>query len=160
MVAQPDADELTTLLFQTFAMLRRQQRRDATGLGPSQHMLLWRLKPPNHPGQPWPHGPSRVSDLARALQLTPAAITQLVADLEGKGYVRRARDERDHRVVLVSLTEAGEGVLAEHRQRSRAEAEKLVALLEPADREALTRILQRLQEAGQAARGGNGHENR
>ena len=142
-------DELITLLFQTLAALRRERRRDAgTGLGPSHHMLLWRLKSPEHPDADWPHGPSRVSDLARALQLTPAAITQLVAELEGRGYVRRERNQRDGRVVFVSLTEAGEEILMAHRVRRRAEIRRLVSALDPEDRGALVRILHRLLEVG------------
>jgi DNA-binding MarR family transcriptional regulator len=146
-LAEPDVDELITLLFQTLSGLRRQQRREAeAGLGPSHHMLLWRLKPRGRFEAPWPQGPSRVSDLAQALQLTPAAITQLVADLERRGYVRRDRDERDRRAVVVSLTQAGEEVLAEHRQRRRSEMQRLVEALDPQDRQALVRILHRIRE--------------
>ncbi len=145
-MAGPDVDELITLLFQTLAGFRRHQRKEAeAGLGPSHQMLLWRLKPRGRFETPWPQGPSRVSDLAQALQLTPAAITQLVADLERRGYVRRDRDERDHRAVVVSLTPQGEEVLAEHRQRRRVEMQRLVEALEPQDREALLRILHRLR---------------
>ena len=142
-------DELITLLFQTLAALRRQRRRDAgTGLGPSHHMLLWRLKPPGQLEADWPQGPSRVSDLANALQLTPAAITQLVAELEGRGFVRRQRNQVDGRVVLVSLTEAGEEILMAHSVRRRAELHRLVSALDPEDRGALVRILHRLLEVG------------
>lgn len=148
-MAEPDVDELITLLFQTLTAFRRQQRRDAgTGIGPSHHMLLWRLKPPDGFAPPWPHGPSRVSDLAKALQLTPAAITQIVVELERRGYVRREREQGDRRVVLVSLTQEGEEVLAAHRRRRRAEMQRLVQTLEPQDRMALLRILQRLREVG------------
>lgn len=148
-MAEPDVDELITLLFQTLAALRPQRRRDVdTGLGPSHHMLLWRLRPHEAFGPPWPHGPARVSELAQALQLTPAAITQLVAELEGRGYVRRTRDERDRRAVQVSLTEAGEQVLEAHRQRRRAAVQRLAEALTAEDRAALTRILLRLRETG------------
>lgn len=145
---EPDVDELITLLHQTLTAFRRHGRDAGTGLGPSHHMLLWRLQPCARPGSPWPHGPSRVSDLAQALQLTPAAITQLVAELERRGYVQRARHQSDRRVVLVSLTPTGEEVLAEHRRRRRAEVQALVEALEPQDREALLRILYRLRAIG------------
>lgn len=148
-MADPDVDELITLLFQSLAGMRRQMRKEAgTGLGPSHHMLLWRLQPRGRFGPPWPHGPSRVSDLAQALQLTPAAITQLVAELEHRGYVRRDRDQQDRRVVVVSLTPEGEEVLARARRRRHAEVGRLIESLEPQDREALMRILHRLREVG------------
>ncbi len=153
-MAEPDVDELITLLHQTLAAFRRQRRDAGTGLGPSHHMLLWRLQPRVGTDSPWPHGPSRVSELAQALQLTPAAITQLVAELERRGYVQRARDRDDRRVVLVSLTPQGEEVLAGHRRRRRAEMQALVEALAPQDREALLRILQRLRAIGM----GRGHQ--
>ena len=148
-MADPDVDELITLLFQTLATLRPQRRRDSdTRLGPSHHMLMWRLRPREEFGAPWPHGPSRVSELAQALQLTSAAITQLVVELEGRGFVRRARDERDRRAVVVSLTEAGEEMLEAHRRRRRAAVQRLAEALTPEDRAALARILNRIREAG------------
>jgi DNA-binding MarR family transcriptional regulator len=44
-------------------------------------------------------------ELARAGHLSPAALTAALDRLERAGYVRRVRDERDRRRVLVEITE-------------------------------------------------------
>src|SRR5688500_16873707 len=46
-------------------------------------------------------GPQTMSRLAEMERVTPAAITKLVTALEGKGLVRRIRDDGDRRVVRV-----------------------------------------------------------
>ena len=52
-------------------------------------------------------GPCTVGQLRRYLYISRSSTSELIASLEAKGYVTRARSERDHRVVIVSLTEAG-----------------------------------------------------
>jgi DNA-binding MarR family transcriptional regulator len=47
----------------------------------------------------------RMSQLAERLQLTPGAVTQLVAHLERRGLVERAADPADGRAVIVRPTE-------------------------------------------------------
>ncbi len=49
-----------------------------------------------------------VSDLSALLQITPAAVTQMVNPLEEKGFLERRIDPGDRRVVLVSLTGKGQ----------------------------------------------------
>lgn len=49
-----------------------------------------------------------VSELGRRLQLDSGTLTPLLKRLEAQGLVRRRRDDRDERRVLVSLTEAGD----------------------------------------------------
>jgi len=141
-MAEPDSDELLDLLFTTFAAFRQQLRGSGqAALGPSHHMLLWRLKRRAESGVP-----SRVTDIAGALHLTPAAVTQLVDELVRRGLVQRHRDERDRRAVLVDLTEAGSALLADQRQRRRSVVQDVLAALEPEERETLLRILRRLGE--------------
>ena len=56
-------------------------------------------------------------DLALAADLSPATVTQMLDGLEAHGLVSRLRSERDKRVVLTTLTERGQEVIAEHRAR-------------------------------------------
>lgn len=58
------------------------------------------------------HGPSAHRDLAVALGVAPATVTAVVDGLERRGLVARTRDERDRRVVRVSLTDTGRARLA------------------------------------------------
>lgn len=62
-------------------------------------------------------GPSPVSGLAAASNVTLSAMTHLVDGIVKKGWVRRTPDEKDRRRVLVALTDTG-----------RAEAERLQCL--------------------------------
>jgi DNA-binding MarR family transcriptional regulator len=50
---------------------------------------------------------SRLTDLADSSGLTKQAVGEVVADLEGLGYVERAPDPDDGRAKLIRLTERG-----------------------------------------------------
>jgi DNA-binding MarR family transcriptional regulator len=47
------------------------------------------------------------SELSNQLQVTPAAVTHLINDLEKAGYVERVADPGDRRIVLLRPTGAG-----------------------------------------------------
>jgi DNA-binding MarR family transcriptional regulator len=50
---------------------------------------------------------SRLTELAESSGLTKQAVGEVVADLEGLGYVERAPDPEDGRAKLIKLTELG-----------------------------------------------------
>ena len=50
---------------------------------------------------------SRLTDLAERSGLTKQAVGEVVADLEGLGYLERAPDPQDGRAKLIKLTERG-----------------------------------------------------
>jgi DNA-binding MarR family transcriptional regulator len=95
-------------------------------------------------------GPQRITTLAGREGLAQPTTTLMVKRLEERGWVTRERDATDGRVVLVSLTEAGqealEAVRAEYR---RAFRDHMLAM--PDDQIAnlltATRALQTLIEA-------------
>lgn len=68
-------------------------------------------------------GPQPVTRLAAIEQVSPPAITKLVAALEADGLVVRERSETDRRVVLVAATPAGRRLL----ERGRAARVRAVA---------------------------------
>lgn len=57
-------------------------------------------------------GPLPASTLARAVQLSSATMTGILARLEKRGFVQRARGESDRRTVIVSITDLGGETLA------------------------------------------------
>jgi DNA-binding MarR family transcriptional regulator len=57
------------------------------------------------------NGPTRVSVLARKLDITARSVTEAVDALERDGLVRREADPGDRRAVLVTLTDQGEQVI-------------------------------------------------
>lgn len=56
----------------------------------------------------WEHKEISVKDLGEFLYLDSGTLTPVLKKLEQKGYVTRARDVQDERVLNVTITEAGE----------------------------------------------------
>jgi DNA-binding MarR family transcriptional regulator len=61
-------------------------------------------------------GTATASELARAISLSQATITLLVADLEQRGLLLRERSEVDRRRIDISVTDAGKQVMREAPQ--------------------------------------------
>ncbi len=59
---------------------------------------------------------SRITELAELAQITQQSMSELVAELERRGYVERVPDPTDRRAVLVRRTEQGWHVNAISRQ--------------------------------------------
>ena len=74
-----------------------------TGLHRSQHMLLMRLSRGCIPSQ---------KQLAKDLNVSPAAIAVSLKKLESDGYITRDADEGDCRCNRIDLTDKGRGVVA------------------------------------------------
>jgi len=55
-------------------------------------------------------GTSTPSDLAESCYVNRSAITSMMNRLVAKGYVRRFRDEKDRRIVLLEITEEGNAI--------------------------------------------------
>ncbi|WP_326563266.1 MarR family winged helix-turn-helix transcriptional regulator [Micromonospora sp. NBC_01796] len=90
------------------------------------------------------HGMLRLSALAEHLRIAPRSATEVVDDLQARGLVERRPDPGDRRATLVALTGEGSRIGAAIRAARRAEAERLFADLDEADRDQLARILRTL----------------
>jgi DNA-binding MarR family transcriptional regulator len=105
-LTKPDkTDLLTQELAQTFTQFRRQgpPKSALHGIKPGEFFLLTTLInsiPPGADGL-------KASDLSNRMQVTPAAVTHLINDLEKSDYVERVSDPSDRRIVLIRPTEAG-----------------------------------------------------
>ncbi|MDA8345599.1 MAG: MarR family transcriptional regulator [Thermaerobacter sp.] len=148
MADRPQPDDVVSDLFALFGIMRRVMRSGGIAdLGPSHHMVLMRLREDAHKGHGTPRGPSRITELAQFLHLTPAAITQLVTELESRGLVARERNAKDRRAVVVRLTGFGVEALQELRVRRLAVAEQMLKGIPLEDRKELARILHRIAES-------------
>ena len=58
----------------------------------------------------WEHGAQTVKGLADALQLDSSTLTPLLKRLETAGWVSRARDAGDERIVRIELSAAGKAL--------------------------------------------------
>lgn len=64
---------------------------------------------------------SSMSEAAELLNVTPGAVTQMAAKLEKKGYVIRLKSSQDKRQTILSLTEKGKALCADHIAYDREE---------------------------------------
>lgn len=83
-----------------------EERALAAGITPTQHQLLLAVRAAGDP-----LGPT-VGELAGDLNLRHHSMVGLIDRAEEAGLVSRIRDEHDHRVVRISLTETGTARLA------------------------------------------------
>ena len=90
--------------------------------------------------------PRSVRELAVDAELAPATVTQMLDALAADGLVVRVRSQVDKRVVLTSLTERGEALVAE--RRAHFEPRWVAALDEFGDEElrAAAAVLDRLRD--------------
>jgi DNA-binding MarR family transcriptional regulator len=107
-ITQRDYEQLLELRTALRRFLRwSADRAEAAGLTASQHQLLLAVR--GHPGDALP----TIGDLAEHLLLRHHGAVQLIDRAEAAGWVARARDAYDHRIVRVALTPKGEQVLGE-----------------------------------------------
>lgn len=142
-VARTDAGLASTLGVSLMRLSRRlRNERDASyDLSATQLAVLGTL---------WRLGPLSIGDLAAAEKVQPPSMTRTVTCLCEKGLLRRAADKGDKRLVVVSLTEAADSVLAESRRRKEAWLNRRLHELTPAERRILREaapILERLSRA-------------
>ena len=101
---------------------------------PQLHALLWL-------GQ---DGTLTMGELAQRVGVTEKTITGVVDRLAAAGHLERVRDARDRRVVRSQLTTPGRRVYRDLDRHLQARLAHLLGVLEPPDRRALFRILEKL----------------
>ena len=67
-------------------------------------------------------GTAGVTDLARAAELNPGAMTRLLDKLEAKGLISRVADPGDRRAIHIHLTDAGLAIWQRHQPVRHARA--------------------------------------
>lgn len=84
-------------------------------------------------------GPTSLSALARAEQVTPATMSKLVSHLEAEGLVAKRADREDKRGVRIEVTAKGRALMEQGRKRRLALLHKRLAKLSRDDRVLLDR---------------------
>jgi DNA-binding MarR family transcriptional regulator len=90
------------------------------------------------------HGPATLGDLARAAGMDAASTGRQVRRLEELGYVERAPDADDGRVITVSITRQGRGARRRIAEVLEAHLRDTLARWSETDRRALGELLTRL----------------
>jgi DNA-binding MarR family transcriptional regulator len=89
-------------------------------------------------------GPGTVSELAQRLDMTTAHASLVVGELARAGLVERDHDERDRRLIVVSLSDAAKPAVAEMRKRHAAPLLKFLGELEEDEADRFIEQLSRL----------------
>lgn len=89
-----------------------------------------------------PEGSPTMGEMARRLNVTQGAVTQMAMRLEKKGYVIRAKDTGDKRMTTVSLTEKGKILCAEHIAYDQSEFSYISQFLNQYSEEDLERLIE------------------
>ncbi|KIF73295.1 MarR family transcriptional regulator [Streptomyces sp. 150FB] len=142
-MSTPDADGM--LAEQLLRLTRRihriqKQQLEPIGITPAQARLLRTVA--------FYDRPPRMADLAERLEVVPRAVTSLVDGLEASGWVRRAPDPTNRRVIRIELTDSGTATLRSLRTARRSAAESVLAPLTAEQREVLGGLLSTLVDGG------------
>ena len=92
----------------------------------------------------WHHDGIPQGELARAMHLSPASVTNMLQRMERDGWISRTRDEADQRVVRVYLTRKAKDLRKEARVVFRKMEEELSAVYTEAEQATLRRLLLKL----------------
>ena len=87
-----------------------------------------------------------VTDLARAADLNPGAMTRLLDRLEAHGLLARAADPHDRRALHIHLTEAGVAMWRDIDQCGQRVRERALQGMDEATRTQLTRLLEQVRD--------------
>jgi DNA-binding MarR family transcriptional regulator len=117
------------------AAARFADRVSVLGLTPAQAGLLRLIA--REPGQ-------SQQAVARQLGTPPSRLVLLVDELEGRGLIERRRNPGDRRHHALYLTAEGGQFMKELGQAGAAHENDICAALDPAERQALNRLLSRI----------------
>jgi MarR family transcriptional regulator, 2-MHQ and catechol-resistance regulon repressor len=101
-------------------------------------------------------GPATLNAIAEELYLDKSTASRVVATLERKGYVAKARDLRDSRALTLTATASGRRLYQRIRKDLVAEERALMADFDPSVREAAAELILRLARAAEARCGRRG----
>src|SRR6266508_874567 len=92
--------------------------------------------------------PQRMSDLADALDMTPASASALVDRIDQRGFVTRRSDADDRRTVLVELSRRGQHILDVMERGSADHFGRMIDKMTPEERGALATTLRAFLRIG------------
>ena len=91
-------------------------------------------------------GELKMTDLAHFMSVTTAAITGIVVRLVRDGYVVRAFDAKDRRIIRVQLTTKGNDLVGKINEQRRQMLFKIFGRITERDRRDYLRILMQIRE--------------
>lgn len=141
-----DTDVLADLIREISRALRRRTVAIVEPYGLTAHQYrAMRMIAPGTPAQDKVVTPMRLSDIAERLRIVARSATDVIDDLEAKGFVQRAPHPTDRRSTVVLLTGRGRAVLEEVEQHRAVDARQFFGRLDAAERRQLIHLLHRLE---------------
>lgn len=104
------------------------------------------------------HSRAKASDIAKAVGLSPGAITQVCDELVRTDMIYRERSETDRRVVHISISEAGRGMLDDIRTSRTRSLYQVIRLLGQDDAGEFIRLMGRVVSIIEDAHTANGSQ--
>lgn len=92
------------------------------------------------------HPESKMTDLARFINVTTAAVTGIIDRLVRDGYVKRQADVRDRRIIKVSLTARGASMVRKMMEHRKKVTSKIFGVITEEEREAYLKILEHIRD--------------
>lgn len=108
---------------------------EAVGLRPAEFAVLDQLSI---------GGPESQLGLAQLVQIHPSNLVALLDVLEGQGYLSRERDPADRRRHVLTITPAGQQIVAGARNATEEAERSLLAPLSPAEQQQFLTLLDRV----------------
>ena len=142
----PAVEAIVTQIHDADGLLRDEMREslDHVGLTMEEFKVLMELR----------SGPRTHGSLSRRLEVSTGAMTNRLDKLERDGLVTRARDPRDRRGVLLSLTEPGSERLGAYIDRGAHRERRLLEGLTATDKRRLNDLLAKLLDSLDAEQAG------
>ncbi len=91
-------------------------------------------------------GVASASDLARAADLNPGAMTRLLDRLQERGLVERVADPADRRALHITLTPSGTALWRDVDQCGQRVRERALHGMDEVTREQITRLLEQVRD--------------
>lgn len=82
--------------------------------------------------------------IADRLGIRPQSVSEAIALLEERGFIRREADAHDRRVTLIHITEAGRIHAADLAQERKTHAEQFFSVLTEEEKETLQALLKKI----------------
>lgn len=89
-------------------------------------------------------GAVKTLDISKAMEISPSTLIGVLDELERQGLIRRERQEKDKRVVLVSVTKKGEAVVMRHYKEDELFLSNLLKPLDERELEQLKNLLKKI----------------
>lgn len=101
--------------------------------------------------------------LLEILDIRSSSLSEILAKMEGRGFISRERDEEDRRNYVIHITEKGRDFMANHGAEQHEKKNNLFAALSKEDHEQLEGLMQKLVQSWEETFSGDGcgkHEGR